>query len=163
MPQILEEIIIDASPEIVWTMLVRHLEYPDYVSRGPEWDSLVIKDIRGESLSLDRKGVGVKTRWYYKFYWYTFKWDDEVIEWEEKKRITWKALSTWKMIDSFTIYSQQKETRLVYEMDYTPPYGVMGRIWYKLFVHGHLDKNVKYTMLQMKRNAEKISTLNQRE
>ena len=160
MPKIVKEILIDASPEIIWTMMVKHLEHPEIeVERGPEWDGLVIKDIRGEALTPNRIGIGVRTRWYYKFQWYTFKWDDEVTEWEEMRRITWKAISTWDMLDSFTIIPEEKGTKLVYEMDYTAPYGILGKIWYRIFVNKHLEKHLEYTLLQMKRNAEKISKL----
>lgn len=95
-----------------------------------------------------------KTRWFYKFYFTTFKWDDEVVEWEELKKITWKAISTWDMIDSFTINPENSETRLIYEMNYTPPYGIFGRIWYRLFVNKHFEKHLEYTILQMKKSAE---------
>jgi len=158
LPKIIREIMIKASPEIVWTLIVKHLKYPDReVERGSEWEELVIKDVKGEALTSNRSGIGVRTRWYYKFYFYSFKWDDEVIEWEELKKIVWKSISTWDMVDSFTIKPVNKETKLVYEMDYTPPYGIFGKIWYRLFVHKHLKKHLEYTLLQMKRNSEGIA------
>lgn len=158
MPEIIKEIMIKAPPDIIWTLMVQHLKYPEKEGeRGPEWDKLVIKNIKGKALTSNRKGIGARTRWYYKFYFYTFKWDDEVVEWEELKKITWKSISTWDMVDSFTLKPKNGETRLIYEMDYTPPYGILGRIWYRLFVHRHLKKHLEYTILQMKRSAEAIA------
>jgi len=158
MPRIAREIIMEAPPKIIWRLMVQHLKYPEKeAERGPEWDELVIKNIKGEALTSSRSGIGVRTRWYYKFYFYTFRWDDEVVEWEELKKITWKSISTWDMVDSFAIAPVNKETRLTYEMDYTPPYGIFGRIWYRLFVHRHLEKHLEYTLLQMKSSAEAIA------
>lgn len=120
---------IKASSEIIWTLIVQHLKYPEKeAERGSEWDKLVIKNIKGEALTSNRSGIGVRTRWYYKFYFYTFKWDDEVVEWEELKKITWKSISTWDMVDSFIMKTAGKETRLTYEMNYTPQYWIFGKI-----------------------------------
>lgn len=160
MTKIVKDILIDAPPEVIWTMMARHQQYPEVeVERGPEWDDLVIKDLRGEALTEQRKGIGARTRWFYKFYWYTFKWDDEVTEWDENRRILWKSISTWEMIDSFDLVPEEGGTRLVYEMEYSPPYGILGKIWYRLFVNRHLEKQLEYTLLQMKRNAEGLSRL----
>ncbi len=157
MPHILKEILIKAPSETIWTLMVQHLKYPEKESdRGAKWDELVIKNIKGEALTSNRIGLGVKTRWYYKFYFYTFKWDDEVCNWEELKEIAWKSISTWDMVDSFTINSENDESRLVYRMDYTPPYGILGKIWYRLFVHKHLEKHLEYTISQMKKSSEAI-------
>lgn len=157
MPEIIKEIIIKAPPETIWTLMVQHLKYPEKkAERGPKWDELVIKNMKGEALTSRRSGIGVRTRWYYKFYFYTFKWDDEVVEWEELRKITWKSISTWDMVDRFVIKPENSETKLIYEMDYTPPYGILGGIWYRLFVHKHLKKHLEYTILQMKRSAEAI-------
>lgn len=149
---------IKASSEIIWTLIVQHLKYPEKeAERGSEWDKLVIKNIKGEALTSNRSGIGVRTRWYYKFYFYTFKWDDEVVEWEELKKITWKSISTWDMVDSFIMKPAGKETRLTYELNYTPPYWIFGKIWYRLLVHKHLEKHLEYVLLQMKRSAEAIA------
>ena len=157
MPHIVKEIMVNAAPKTIWTSMVQHLKYPEKEAQhGPEWDNLVIKNINGEPLSSNRKGIGVKTRWYYKFNFSKFKWDDEVIEWEELRKIAWKSISTWDMVDSFTIKPENHESRLIYEMDYTPPYGFLGKIWYRLFVNKHLEKHLEYTILQMKRSAEAI-------
>ncbi len=157
MPNVVKQIMIKATPNTIWTLMVQHLKYPEKeAERGPEWDRLVIKNMKGEAMTARRSGIGVKTRWYYKFYFYTFKWDDEVVEWEKLRKITWKSISTWDMVDSFTIKPENGEIRLIYEMDYTPPYGILGNIWYRLFVHKHLEKHLEYTIIQMKRGAEAV-------
>ena len=114
MLNVVQEIMIKATPKTIWTLMVQHLKYPEKeAERGPEWKRLVIKNIKGEALTSSRTGVGVKTRWYYKFYFYTFKWDDEVVEWEELKEIAWKSISTLDMVDSFTIKSENSESRVI--------------------------------------------------
>jgi uncharacterized membrane protein len=113
--------------------------------------------MKGKALTPVREGLGVNTRWYYKFYFYSFKWDDEVIEWKEMEKIKWKAITTWDMVDSFTLKSIGEGTRLIYEMDYTPPYGILGKIWYGFFVHKNLKNHLEYTLFQMKKNAEEMS------
>jgi hypothetical protein len=60
------------------------------------------------------------------------------------------------MVDSFSIEPINNETRLIYAMNYEPPYGILGKLWYRLFVHKHIEKNLEYTLLQMKRNAERV-------
>lgn len=143
--------------------MVQHLKYPEKeTERESEWDKLVIKNLKGKALTSNRTGVGVKTRWYYKFYFYPFKWDDEVIEWKELEKITWKTISTWDMVDSFLIEPRGKETKLIYTMRYTPPYWIFGRIWYRLFVHKHLEKHLEYVLRQMKRSAEEIAKFEQK-
>ena len=160
MTEIIKEVLIRASPNIVWTIIVQHLKYPHVeLERGSEWNNLVIKDLKGEEVTEKRTGLGVQTRWYYKFYWFTFKWEDEVAEWDENKRIAWKSISTWEMNDSFTLIPENSQTRLISEMDYTPPYGILGRIGYRLFVNKHLEKNIEYTLARMKKNSERISRL----
>lgn len=158
--RIVKEIMISASPEVIWNIMVKHLEYPEIErEHGPEWKKLAIKDVKGESLTSKRSGAGVKTRWHYTFFGLQFVWDDEVIEWEEMKRIVYKSTSTWNMIDSFTLTPRNSESRLVNKMDYTPPYGILGRIYYSLIVNRHLERNLEYTLRQMKRSAEKLAKL----
>jgi uncharacterized membrane protein len=158
--RIIRSIEINAPPSTLWMMMVKHLKYPRIEDRhGPEWSKLVIKDTFGEALSEKRAGVGVKTRWFYKFHRFSFNWDDEVSDWVEGRKIEWKAISTWRMVDSFTIEPQGEGCRLVYEMDYTPPYWIFGRIFYYLFVNKHLERHLEYVLRQMKRSAEGLKTL----
>jgi len=163
MPEIVQEILVDAPLKILWNLMVQHLKYPEEeAERGPEWEKLVIKDIRGKTLTSKRTGLGVRTKWFYKFHFYSFEWDDEVTEWKEMEKITWKSLSTWDMVDSFTIKPDNTHSRLTYEMRYTPPNGIFGRVWYRLFVHKNLKTHLHYVLLQMKRNAEAIAKFSRR-
>ena len=92
---------------------------------------MAIRDTIGEALTKERVGVGVKTRWFYQFHWFSFKWDDEVTVWDEGHKIEWKSISTWRMVDSFTIEPTSEGCRLVYKMDYTPPYGFLEKLYYR--------------------------------
>ncbi len=160
MVKMVKEVRVSASPEFIWSIIVKHLKHPEIEGdRNLEWKRLAIKNIRGESLTSKREGVGVKTRWYYTFYGFPYNWDDEVIEWEEFKRITWKSISTWEMVDSFIIIPVNSESKLIYEMEYTPPWGLFGKFHFSLFVNKHLEKHLEYTLRQMKRSAERLSQL----
>ena len=80
-----KEILINDASETIWTLMIQHLKYPEKESeRGVEWDALVIKNIKGEALTSNRMGIGVKTRWYYKFYFYTFKWDERALAFQSQ-------------------------------------------------------------------------------
>lgn len=152
-----KDIKIKASPETIWNMMVKHQEHPDKEPPRIEgWEKLAIKDLGGEPLTEKRKGLGVRTRWHYKFFFYPFSWDDEVIKWDEKRKIEWKAISDWDMVDSFTLDPVNDETRVIYRMEYTPPYGMLGKIWYKLIVHRYIEKHIDYILRNMKENAERI-------
>lgn len=158
--KLIREIQVASRPEIIWNMIVKHLEHPEIEGeRDSEWKRLAIKDLRGEALTPNRRGVGVRTRWQYSFYGFPFNWDDEVTEWVEPKRIAWTSISTWKMDDSFTVMAADSESRLVYEMDYVPPYGILGRIHFSLLVHRQLEKHIEYVLRRMKRNAEELARL----
>ena len=137
--------------------MVRHQEYPEIEQeRGPEYEHLRIKDVKGEALTEQRTGVGAQTRWYYKFYSINTKWDDIVIEWDEERKISWEATSGWRMIDSFTLSPNNGTTKVTYYMDYTPPLGILGKFIFRLFFRKHMERNLEYTLLQMKRNTERL-------
>ena len=88
MVKMVKEVRVSASPEFIWSIIVKHLKYPEIEGdRDLEWKRLAIKNIRGESLTSKGEGIGVKTRWYYTFYGFPYNWDDEVIEWDEFKRL----------------------------------------------------------------------------
>jgi uncharacterized membrane protein len=155
LPKIEKEIIINSSTKKVWTVIVKHLENPQIQGvpepKGP------IRSVIGEPLSKQRKGIGTKTRWIYQLKTRKFVWDDIVTSWEENKKITWEATSAWDMIDSFILSSiSNDKTLLRYVMDYSLPYGVLGRIYDKLFLRNSMEAYLEDTLERMKRIVEKL-------
>jgi len=155
LPKIEKEIVIDSPSKKVWMVIEKHLENPQSpVEDEPEGP---IRSLHGEPLSEQRKSVGTKTRWIYQLRTRKFVWDDIVIECAENEKITWKATSTWKMKDSFILTSISKEkTRLAYVMDYTLPYGILGKIYDKLFLRNSMEKYLEATLVRMKKVIEKL-------
>ncbi len=155
MPKIEKEVIINSSSKKVWMVIVKHLENPQYPTENEPKGS--IRSLYGEPLSKQRKGVGTTTRWIYQLKTRKFVWDDIVTEWVVNDRITWKATSTWDMIDSFILNSiSKKETRLAYVMDYNLPYGFFGRIYDKFFLRKSMERYLEDTLKRMKRTIERL-------
>jgi len=143
MGQLREEISIKSSPARVWRIIEKHLEHPELspVGQGPGG----IKETQGEPLSQQRSGVGTRTRWHYTYHGKPFVWDDIVTVWDPEKRVVWKATSGWEMEDSFTLTPSDgsTQTRLIYDMTYRLPYGMLGRIYGRLLLEERMRKHLK--------------------
>jgi hypothetical protein len=155
LPKIEKEIIVNSPSKKVWMVIVKHLENPQYPSdnepKGP------ITSLYGEPLSKQRTGVGTKTRWIYQLRTRKFVWDDIVTEWVEDEKITWEATSAWEMIDSFILSSiSDKETLLTYMMDYSLPYGFLGKIYDKFSLRKSMETYLEETLKRMKRTVERL-------
>ncbi len=155
MPKIEKEIVINAPKKKVWTVIAKHLKNPEYpVEEEPKGP---IRSLYGKPLSEQRKGVGTKTKWIYQLRTRKFVWDDVVTEWVENEKITWEATSAWKMRDSFILTSLNRErTRLTYFMEYTLPYGMLGRIYDRLFLRNSMEKYLEATLIRMRKTVEKL-------
>ncbi len=95
-------------------------------------------------MSEQRSGVGTRTRWHYTYRGKPFVWDDVVTEWDPGRRVVWRSTSTWEMEDSFTLTSLESgtQTDLTYDMNYRLPYGLLGRIYGKLFLERRMRKHL---------------------
>jgi uncharacterized membrane protein len=143
MGRLREEIEIKSPPTRVWRIIEKHLEHPE-LSSG-EQGSGGIQEMQGEPLSEQRSGVGTKTRWHYTYRGKPFVWDDIVTIWDPGKRIVWKTTSGWEMEDAFTLTPSDAatQTRLIYDMTYRLPYGLLGRIYGKLLLEARMRKHLK--------------------
>lgn len=159
LPRIVKSIEINAQSMIVWTILIKHLEYPAHAEKTNH-DSGPIRGVGGVPLTDRRNGLGVRTRWSYEFNGRRYTWDDEVTAWEEGKRIAWKAISMWTMLDSFELIPDTKTTRVVYKMEYRFPYGPFGWLLARLIYHEHMERSIDETLSGLKSSAERIAGLN---
>ncbi len=130
----------------------KHLEHPEVSPVDPDPGS--IREVRGEPLSEQRRGVGTRTRWYYKYGKRPFAWDDIVTEWEPEHRVAWKATSAWNMEDSFTLAPRREETVLAYDMDYRLPYGPLGWAYGKLILEPKMKGHLRKVLQRMKKLSE---------
>jgi polyketide cyclase/dehydrase/lipid transport protein len=149
-----EEITIESPPSRVWRIVEKHLEHPEVPSGGQ--DSGEIHETLGEPLSTQRSGVGTRTRWHYKYRGKPFVWDDIVTKWDPGKQVTWKTTSGWEMEDEFLLMPSDADTqtRLVYDMNYRLPYGLLGRIYGKLLLEPRMRKHLKGVLAQMRSISE---------
>ncbi len=98
--------------------------------------------------------MGTRTRWFYTYKGKPFVWDDVVTEWEPEKRIVWKATSGWEMKDSFTLLQEESGTRLIYDMDYHFPYGLLGWLYGKLILEPRMIRHWNRVLQRMKKLCE---------
>ncbi len=157
--RIIESIEIEAPPRIIWTILTKHLEHPEYTDKTNPSSGL-IRGAGGVALTEKRSGLGVRTRWTYAFKGRDYTWDDEVTVWEEGKRIAWKAISVWTMLDSFQLIPNISATQVVYNMEYKFPYGPVGWILARLIYHKHMERSIDETLRSLQKSAERIAALN---
>lgn len=136
----------------MWRIIEKHLEHPETPSR--EVSPSKIQETQGEALTEQRRGVGTRTRWFYTYKKKPFVWDDVVTEWVLEKRIVWKTTSGWEMEDSFTLQSEQRGTRLNYDMDYHLPYGPLGWLYGKLVLEPRMGSHLIGVLQRIKSLCE---------
>ncbi len=152
MGHIVLDIFINCQPGRVWRLLEKHLERPEV---SPiQQDPGDIQDVRGEALTEQRKGIGTRTRWFYKYGGKPFVWDDVVIGWEPGKRVAWKTTSAWDMEDSFSLTPEEKGARLTYEISYRLPYGPLGAVYGRLVLLPRMRKHLDRVLRRMKKLCE---------
>jgi len=145
-------LVIGSSPSRIWRIIEKHLEHPEVSPVDPDHGS--IREVRGEPLSKQRRGVGTTTRWFYKYGKRHFAWDDIVTEWEPEYRVAWKATSAWTMEDSFTLTPREFETLLGYDMDYRLPYGPLGWAYGKLLLEPRMRRHLRNVFQRIKGLSE---------
>jgi len=152
LPRISREIIINSPRARVWRILEKHIEHPEISYDDPSPGS--IKELHGEALSEQRRGVGTRTRWFYKYRGKPFTWDDVVTGWDPIDWVKWKTTSGWKMEDSFNLRENDHGTQLTYEMSYRLPYGPLGWLYGKLILEPRMRRHLDHVMVRIKRLSE---------
>lgn len=152
MGHIIQQIFIDCCPERVWRLLEKHQEHPEVsvIQQDPGG----IQQVKGEALTEQRKGIGTRTRWHYKYGGKPFVWDDVVTSWDPGNRIAWKTTSAWDMEDSFSLLPDRDGTRVTYDMTYRLPYGPLGMLYGKLILEPKMRKHLEEVLRRMKRLCE---------
>jgi uncharacterized membrane protein len=146
------EILVNSPLSRVWRVLEKHLEHPEISDSHQGSGS--IEEVRGEALSVQRSGVGTRSRWLYKYKGKPFTWDDVVTRWDPMNRISWKTTSGWQMEDSFMLREDDRKTRLTYEMSYHLPYGPLGWLYGKIILEPRMRNHLDDVMERIKRLSE---------
>ncbi len=157
MPSITRSVSVTAAPNVIWTILVRHLEHPDvpmpFAGKSPR-----IEPRQGVALTNERRGVGTGTKWSYHFRGKEYVWEDVVTEWINERKIAWKSTSGMRLEDYFELRPQGTTTTLRYHMFYQPPYGPLGAISERVFYRRAIIENIEWTLQVIKRNAERLAS-----
>jgi len=88
------------------------------------------------------------------------EWDGRVIEWAENNSIVWQAISgTPQAMRMKAVNRVEKEgdgTRYSLEVEYVPPYSILGRIMDLLMIKRNIRKMVKHSTQNLKRILEQF-------
>jgi len=88
------------------------------------------------------------------------EWDGRVIEWAENDSIVWQAMSgTPEAMRMKAVNRVEKEgegTRYSLELEYMPPYSILGRIMDLIMIKRKLRKMVQHSTQNLKRVLEQL-------
>jgi len=86
------------------------------------------------------------------------EWDGRIIEWAENGRIVWEATSgTPGKMKMKAVNRVEKEgigTRYSLEVEYAPPYSILGKIMDLVMIRRSLGKSIQSSNLNLKRISE---------
>lgn len=159
MARIRKDIEINAPVRVVWRILENHMKHPEQRMAGQAEKIQPIVAKTGKRLTQQRTGVGVKTRWAYLWKGRTFEWEDVTTEWVEGRRVAWRTVSGWDMEDSFTLEPLGGDTRVIYDMRYSLPHGVLGQVYDHLRFRRYVHRSLDETLSALKETTEKITRL----
>jgi uncharacterized protein YndB with AHSA1/START domain len=141
--RIKKSIVIDASPEQVFSLLTDRAEVP-------KWNEL-IREARGTSK--EPTGVGSTVHYVGQAGGSRGEWDIETTEWVKDRKYAWRTTSgDIAMIATWTLKEIDGATELTYEFRYKLPYSILGKVIDKLRV----NKDVKDGMARALQNLKQL-------
>ncbi len=88
------------------------------------------------------------------------EWDGRVIEWAENDSIVWQAMSgtpeAMRMKAVNRVEKEGKGTRYFLEVEYMPPYSILGRIMDLIMIKRNVRKMVQHSTQNLKRVLEQF-------
>jgi len=110
--------------------------------------------------SKEKTGVGVSAHHWGQVMGRKMEWDGRVIEWAENDSIVWRAISgTPKAMKMKALNRVEKEgdgTRYSLEVEYMPPYSILGRIMDPIMIKRNIRKMVQHSTQNLKRILEQF-------
>lgn len=127
MTRIVKSIEIEAPREEVWKIVAYPENLPKFIDGIEDY----------EILSDNRVGVGAKYRWRARYLGKEVKIKEEITEWEENKRVSYKGLGRWDYDFTVEIASSNSKTKLTLDWDYefeSPLLKLLDKIFLKRMV-----------------------------
>ena len=108
--------------------------------------------------SREKTGVGVSAHHWGQVMGRKMEWDGRVIEWAENDRIVWQAISgtpeAMRMKAVNRVENEENGTRYSLEVEYVPPYSILGRIMDPIMIKRNIQKMVQHSTQNLKRILE---------
>ena len=151
MGKVTKSIEIEASPEKVFAFMC-DLEKMNEITKGSHTSSFV------ESVYTSKGPIGVGTTRHTvgKFGGQRAEFDMEITEFEKNKKLSIRTIgsSKFKWHGTDVLETTAKGTKLTSNIDYEPPYSVIGKIIDKLWVHKDIEKGIERSLNDMKKALE---------
>ena len=88
------------------------------------------------------------------------EWDGRVIEWAENDSVVWQAISgtpeAMRMKAANRVKKEGDGTRYSLEVEYRPPYSILGRIMDLITIKRNIRKTVQHSTQNLKRILEQF-------
>ena len=108
--------------------------------------------------SREKTGVGVSAHHWGQVMGRKMDWDGRVIEWAENDSIVWQAISgtpeAMRMKAVNRVENEGNGTRYSLEVEYVPPYSILGRIMDPIMIKRKIQKMVQHSTQNLKRILE---------
>lgn len=119
MARIIQNIVLDSKLGNVWEFITNPKNFPKYVYGY----------INGKTTSANRTGVGASYEWYGKLGPFKIKSIEEIVEWQEKKRVAYTGkLFGIKFNSSMDVKDMANKILLTISIEYKVPLYLGGRI-----------------------------------
>ena len=141
-------VFIDAPVEKVFSRITQHDSCNDWLE--------FVSSAR--YTSREKTGVGASAHHSGQLLGRKMEWDGRVIEWAENNSIVWQAISgtpeAMRMKAVNRVEKEENGTRYSLEVEYTPPYSVLGRIMDLVMIKRNIRKMVQHSTQNLKRILE---------
>src|SRR5438477_3435346 len=138
-------VFIDAPVERVFSRITQHDSCNDWL----EFIS------SASYTSKEKTGVGVSAHHSGQVMGRKMDWDGRVIEWAENDSIVWQATSgtpqAMKMKAMNRVEKEGEGTRYSLEVEYMPPYSILGRIMDLVMIKRNMREMVQHSTRNLKR------------
>src|SRR2546425_10648822 len=143
-------VLIDAPVEKVFSRIAQHDSCNDWLE--------FVSSAR--YTSKEKTGVGVSAHHWDQVMGRKMEWDGRVIEWAENDCIVWQAISgtpqAMRMKAVNRVENEGNGTRYSLEVEYMPPYSILGRIMDLVMIKRNIRKMVQQSAQNLKRILEQF-------
>src|SRR2546426_3467800 len=148
MTKVGSRVFIDAPVEKVFSRITQHdicNDWLEFVSSA-------------RYTTKEKTGVGASAHHWGQVMGRKMEWDGRVIEWAENDCIVWQAISgtpqAMRMKAVNRVEKEENGTRYSLEVEYTPPYSILGRIMDLVMIKRNIRKMVQHSTQNLKRILE---------